>query len=65
MVDLLDNFLDLMKLFLAVESDFMKSLKQRMGRGKKRKMNGRSSTADHVKDRRKRLNKSFSKQKGL
>jgi hypothetical protein len=26
MVDLLDNFLDLMKLFLAMTSDFMKSL---------------------------------------
>jgi hypothetical protein len=55
MVNLLDSFLDLMKLFLAVESDFMKSLKERMGGGKERKMNGGSSTADHVKDRRKRL----------
>jgi hypothetical protein len=55
MVDLLDNFLDLIKLFLAVESDFMKSLKWRMGGGKERKMNGGSSTAYHVKDRRKRL----------
>jgi hypothetical protein len=55
MVDLLDNFLDLMKLFLAMENDFMKSLKRRMGGGKERKMNDRSSTADHVKDRRKRL----------
>jgi hypothetical protein len=26
-----------------------------MGGGKERKMNGRSATADHVKDRRKRL----------
>jgi hypothetical protein len=55
MVDLLDNFLDLIKLFLAMESDFMKSLKWRMGGGKERKINGRSSTADHVKDRRKKL----------
>jgi hypothetical protein len=55
MVGLLDNFLDLMKLFLAVESDFMKSLKRRMGGGKERKMNGGSSTTDHMKDRQKRL----------
>jgi hypothetical protein len=55
MVDLLDNFLDLMKLFLAMTSDFMKSLLWRMGGGKERKMNSRSATANHVKDRRKRL----------
>jgi hypothetical protein len=55
MVDLLDNFLDLMKLFLAVESDFIKIAITENGRGKERKMNGGSSTADHMKDRRKRL----------
>jgi hypothetical protein len=55
MVDLLDNFLDLMKLFLAMTSDFMKSLQRRMGGGKERKMNIGSATANHVKDRRKRL----------
>jgi hypothetical protein len=37
MVDLLDNFLDLIKLFLAVTSDFMKSLWGRMGGGKEKK----------------------------
>ncbi len=37
MVDLLDNFQDLIKLFLAVASDFMKSLWGRMGGGKEKK----------------------------
>jgi hypothetical protein len=36
MVDLLDNFLKLMKLFLAVASDFMKPLRRRMGEGVRR-----------------------------
>ncbi len=53
MVDPLDNLLDLMKIFLAMTSDFMKSLYWRMGGGKERKMNGGLATADHVKDRRK------------
>jgi hypothetical protein len=51
MVDLHDNLLDLMKLFLAMTSDFMKSLLRRMGGGKGRKMSGGSA----VKDQRKRL----------
>jgi hypothetical protein len=55
MEDLHDNFLDLMKLFLAMTSDFMKSLLRRMGGGKERKMSGGLATADRVKDRRKRL----------
>jgi hypothetical protein len=55
MIDLLDNFLDLIKLYLAVVSDFMKSLRGRMGGGNERKMNGRSATANQVKDPRKRL----------
>ncbi len=55
MVDLLDNFLDLMKISLAVTSDSMKSLQWRMGGGKERKMTGGSAAADHVKDRRKSL----------
>jgi hypothetical protein len=50
MVDLLDNFLNLTKLFLAVASDFMKSLLRRMGGGEERKMNGGLSTSDQVKD---------------
>jgi hypothetical protein len=44
MGDLLDNFLDLINQFLAVASDFMKSLFRRMGGGKERKMNGRLAT---------------------
>jgi hypothetical protein len=37
MEDLLDNFLDLIKLFLAWVSDFIKSLGKRMGGGKEKK----------------------------
>jgi hypothetical protein len=60
MVDLLDNFQDLIKLFLAVASDFMKSLWGRMGGGKEKKKIGRSSTADQVKNWQKRLKQKFS-----
>jgi hypothetical protein len=60
MVDLLDNFQDLIKLFLAVASDFMKSLWGRMGGGKEKKKTGGLSTADQVKDRWKRLKQKLS-----
>jgi hypothetical protein len=50
MADLLYHFLNPMKLFQAVASDFMKSLWRRMGGGKGRKMTGGSATADQVED---------------
>jgi hypothetical protein len=59
MVDLLDNFQDFIKLFLAVASNFMKSLWGRMGEGKEKK-NDESSTAKQVKDRWKRLKQKLS-----
>jgi hypothetical protein len=50
MVDLLYIFLNLLKLFLAVARNFMKSLLQRMGGGKERKMNGRQGAVNQVRD---------------
>jgi hypothetical protein len=55
MVNLLDNFLKLLKLFLAVVSSFMKSLLCRMEGGKERTMNSRPATASQVRDSEKRL----------
>jgi hypothetical protein len=61
MVDLLDNFLNILKIFLAVVINFMKSLQQSMKGDKERKMNSRPATANQVRDREKGLNKSFLK----
>jgi hypothetical protein len=55
MVDLLNNFLNLLKLFLAVESDFTKSLQLRMEGVKERKINGGAPTANQERDGRKEL----------
>jgi hypothetical protein len=49
MVDLVDNFLDIMNLFLAMPSNFIKS-RWRMGESKERKINGASATTNQVKD---------------
>jgi hypothetical protein len=46
MVDFLDNFQNLLKLFLASVSYFMKSLWRRMGWGKERKKNWGTATAN-------------------
>jgi hypothetical protein len=54
MVDLLNNFLNPLKLFLDVESDFTKSLTEN-GRGKERMINGGAPTANQVRDGRKEL----------
>ncbi len=59
--DLLYCFLKLLKLFLAVVSDFTKSLRWIMGGGKERKMNSRPDTAYQVRDGGKGWNKSFCK----
>jgi hypothetical protein len=55
MVDLLDNFLNPLKLFLAVTNDFPKSPWQRFGGGQVRTINGGPATANQVKDREKDL----------
>jgi hypothetical protein len=59
MIDLLDNFLDLMKIFLALASNFKKLLLRRMGGGKEKKMNGGLATSDQVKDGGKGLKQMF------
>jgi hypothetical protein len=59
MVDLLDNFQDLIKLFLAVASNFIKSLEGEW-EGVRRKKNDTSSTADQMKDRQKWLKQKLS-----
>ncbi len=53
MVDLLDNFLNPLKLFLAVTNDFPKSPWRRFGGGQVRTINGGPATANQVKDREK------------
>jgi hypothetical protein len=59
MVDLIDNFLDLMKLFLAVESDFMKSLKRRIGGGKEKKIDGSATGQSRERSAKKAETKAF------
>ena len=55
MIDLPDNFLNPLKLFLAVTNDFLKSPSQRFGGGQERMMNGGPATANQVRDRKKVL----------
>jgi hypothetical protein len=50
MVDLLDNFLNPLKLLMALASDFTKSLITENGRGQERKINGGPATANQVRD---------------
>jgi hypothetical protein len=50
MVDLLDNFLNLLQLCLAVTSHFMKLRRLRFAEGKARIMNGGPATATQVGD---------------
>ncbi len=50
MEGLIDKFLNLLKLYLAVMSNFPESLGRRIGRGKERKMYGRAATANQVRD---------------
>jgi hypothetical protein len=57
---MVDNFQNLMELFLAVASNFMKLLSQRMGGGKERTMNNRQATTNQVKDGGKRLKQKLS-----
>jgi hypothetical protein len=55
MVDLPDNFLNPLKLFLAMTNDFPKLPWRRFGGGQGRMMNGGPATANHVRDREKGL----------
>jgi hypothetical protein len=55
MVDLPDNFLNPLRLFLAVSNDFLKSPRRRFGGDKERMMNGGPATANQVRDREKEL----------
>jgi hypothetical protein len=57
MVELHDNFLNILKLFLALVSHFMRM----GGGGKERKMNGRLATANQVRDGGNSLKKSLRK----
>jgi hypothetical protein len=54
MVDLLENFLNPLKLFMAMVSDFMTSLWRRLGGGIEKMMCGGPDTANQVRDRKKR-----------
>jgi hypothetical protein len=60
MVDLLDNFLNLLNLFFGC-GDFRKTLRWRMGRAKERKINGGSATINQKSDREKELQQSHCK----
>jgi hypothetical protein len=55
MLDLLDNFLNPLKLFLAMTNDFPKSPWQRFGGGQVRTINGGPATANQVRDSEKEL----------
>ncbi len=59
MVDLLDNFLNSLQLFLAVTNDFPKSPWRRFAGGSERMMNGGLATANQVRDREKGLKQKF------
>ncbi len=59
MVDLLENFLNPLQLFMAMVSDFMKLLWRRLGGGIEKMMCGGLATANQVRDRKKELKQKF------
>jgi hypothetical protein len=61
MVDLLDNFLNILQVFLAVASDFRNRYDIEWEGGKERKMNDGSATANQVRDGGKELKYKFLK----